>query len=385
MQLEIVRDTEGFRQLAGSWNALLEASESRSIFLTWEWLFRWWQHFGGGKVLHIIVVKDGDGGTLRGIAPLCAELVRLPAGMSLRKLRFLGSEKVSSDFLDFIVHPAARDEVRDSMETYFLEQRREWDVIELTDLDSTAVVLDFLRGGWGKEITCFQRPASVCPYLSLGTDYAGFLASLRSSMRYNLKRKLRKYNGNRELTLTRSAETDDMRARFDQLFALHREGFKMKTGSQAAVSNFSGDEIRRFHHDVVADYASQHRLAMYFAGYRERVIGCLYTFRYKGRSFYYQSGLDRSWDKWSVGTVLLDYCIQDSIRDGFDEFHFLRGMEEYKFRWTRTFKWTRDVIMVNSTARGRLYGAAMYAKTVMRNVRNSVIRNSAMKWEREHV
>ena len=37
------------------------------MFLTWEWLFTWWRHYGEGKQLRVILIKDHD--QIIGIAP----------------------------------------------------------------------------------------------------------------------------------------------------------------------------------------------------------------------------------------------------------------------------------------------------------------------------
>jgi hypothetical protein len=44
MELEVVQDINRFNELREEWDGLLERSSSKSIFLTWEWLFYWWMH-----------------------------------------------------------------------------------------------------------------------------------------------------------------------------------------------------------------------------------------------------------------------------------------------------------------------------------------------------
>jgi CelD/BcsL family acetyltransferase involved in cellulose biosynthesis len=122
---------------------------------------------------------------------------------------------------------------------------------------------------------------------------------------------------------------------------------------------------------------------MYFAGDRSRAIGCIYTFRYKGRSFFYQSGFDRTWDQWSVGTVLVSYCIKESIRDGLDEFHYLRGAEAYKFRWTEKVIKTRTIILVNKTLPAMAYSSKLHVKTVLKTLKTTL--NSMIAGSKTHV
>src|ERR1051326_581755 len=68
LQVRVVEREEEFRLLATEWNLLLARSAANTIFLTWEWLYSWWQHFGSGSQLAIILIERGN--KLLGIAPL---------------------------------------------------------------------------------------------------------------------------------------------------------------------------------------------------------------------------------------------------------------------------------------------------------------------------
>jgi CelD/BcsL family acetyltransferase involved in cellulose biosynthesis len=91
-------------------------------------------------------------------------------------------------------------------------------------------------------------------------------------------------------------------------------------------------------------------------------VGCLYSFKYRNALYYYQSGIDPALAQWSLGTVLFGYSIQDSINNGVREFHYLRGDEEYKFRWTKSVKKTHSIALVAKNYRGTLYASRVYAK-----------------------
>ena len=54
-----VRDREAFAALRNEWSDLLQSSASSSPFLTWEWLYAWWTHFGDSNGLRLLVVRAG--------------------------------------------------------------------------------------------------------------------------------------------------------------------------------------------------------------------------------------------------------------------------------------------------------------------------------------
>ena len=47
LMVEIIDDVAAFERLRPEWTRLLQASAADSLFLTWEWLFTWWQAPGG--------------------------------------------------------------------------------------------------------------------------------------------------------------------------------------------------------------------------------------------------------------------------------------------------------------------------------------------------
>src|SRR5512135_1071114 len=108
--IEEIAETRGFKSLANKWNDLLSQSESDNIFLTWEWVFHWWQVYGNGKELCVLVVKDQHGDMVA-IAPLYSRTRTAFGGLSVKEMRFLGTgEDVSPDYLNFIIRKGFENE-----------------------------------------------------------------------------------------------------------------------------------------------------------------------------------------------------------------------------------------------------------------------------------
>jgi hypothetical protein len=97
--LKKVDTLQGFKELKDSWDNLLEETSNPNIFLTWEWLYTWWEFYSAGYQLFILLALDQNE-NISGIAPFC--LARI-SPIRLKVLRFLGTEEVCSDQLDFIL------------------------------------------------------------------------------------------------------------------------------------------------------------------------------------------------------------------------------------------------------------------------------------------
>ena len=57
-RVRTVRDEAGLEQLESAWNSLLERSRGGSIFASFPWNSAWWQFFGEGARLFVVVVSD---------------------------------------------------------------------------------------------------------------------------------------------------------------------------------------------------------------------------------------------------------------------------------------------------------------------------------------
>src|SRR5688500_14148360 len=92
-------DTD-FHAMEEAWNALVDASDSGSVFTTWDYLHTWWLHFGTRENRELLLLAAFDQERLVGLAPLYTTRT---AG-SFTEIRFLGSgDVVSPDYLDLLV------------------------------------------------------------------------------------------------------------------------------------------------------------------------------------------------------------------------------------------------------------------------------------------
>jgi len=65
----------------------------------------------------------------------------------------------------------------------------------------------------------------------------------------------------------------------------------------------------------------------------DQTAAAFYCFQLGRRVYYYLSGFDVAYSKFSIGNVLMAQAIERAIADGAREFDLLRGDETYKFAW----------------------------------------------------
>lgn len=374
-----VTDAASFRALAEEWDALYERSGARSVFLRWGWLHSWWDAFGDGHELRVYTARDADGG-LAGAAPLCLRVERSP--WPTRVLTFLGTERVSSDFLDILVAPEREPEAAAALWSAIAADTGDVDWIRWCDvLDSSVVARRLVpaarAAGWPVE----DRIAEYCPFVSLPESLDALLARRGKSLRDQYRRSTRKLEAV-GAGLAVDAEAGALPAALESLYELHEARWRRK----GREGNFRDGRVRRFHEGVVAAFAPRGILRLYRLRIGERTFAVLYALDDRGVLSYYQAGFDpeppdvsiRPHD-YSPGTVLIGSAMDDAIRRGRTEFDFLRGHEPAKFRWTEDYRVTRTVTVVpRGRWRGRAAMAAVRLERSARRLARRVLRRSAL-------
>ena len=130
--VETVSDYRAFLDLEPAWDELVEEAGIDHPFLEHSWVRTWWECFGAGSRLHILVVKEGD--DIVAIAPLISTAVRM-FGLSVRRLGFFYNAHVPrADFLIARGFEHAHRLVWD----YLLSIKGSWDLIQLCQLPGEA-------------------------------------------------------------------------------------------------------------------------------------------------------------------------------------------------------------------------------------------------------
>lgn len=358
LRVEVCTNTAEFERIETEWDELLDRSKSRSVFLSWGWLFPWWSHFGGARELRLILVRESSG-RLVGIAPLLIN--REGFGRSLRVIRFLGTEAVSSDYLDFIVEAGLEQDVSAAIWESLTASASSHDWIQLTDLLDSSVVLSHVRPlALARNCECDVSVGQTCPYLALPANRDGYWQALKIAMRNNLRRK-RKHLDAAGAVFGVTETVKAMPEALEEFYRIHALRWK----SKGLTGNFHDPRVRRFHSHATALLAPKGRMRLYWVRLKERTVAVIYALEFKDVLSNYQTGFDPvppdssvAESKYSPGMILIGHCLENGIDRGKSEFDFLRGPETYKFNWTRTYRHTYELTLVSSTnltARARFW------------------------------
>jgi CelD/BcsL family acetyltransferase involved in cellulose biosynthesis len=326
MQIEIIRSITELAHLESEWNDLLKSSASHVPFLRYEYLTTWWQTLGGGEWehgdLYIICGRD-EHGSLRGIAPFF--LTDNLEGESA--LMLVGSIEIS-DYLDFIVPPEDLAQFTSLVFEHLASVTAPtWSVLDLYNLLEQSPTLGALKEasqvcGWQYS----QERLQHSPYIPLPGNWETYLANIDKKQRHEIRRKIRRME---------EAEVKSRWYIVQDGSGLDQEidDFLRLMGQEPAKQAFLTDVMRiQMRAAVQAAFQAGWLQLAFLEIEGEKAAGYL-NFDYDNHIWLYNSGWDPRFNNYSPGWVLLGYLLQWANEHGRASFDFMRGDEEYKYRF----------------------------------------------------
>ncbi|MEZ0395554.1 MAG: GNAT family N-acetyltransferase [Anaerolineales bacterium] len=307
------------------WNALLAESVTDAPFLRHEYLQIWWETRGGGEwppSARLALVAAHRAGRLVGLAPLFFADNRdgRPA------LLLVGSIEIS-DLLDLIVRPADLPAFAAGLLDFLDSLPFPWQVLDLHNLAESSPSLSALqtaarRRGWDARVAkTYHSPAIPLP-----GDFEVYLASIDKKQRHEIRRKMRRAEeSGQAVRWYIVSAADSLEADIEAFLDLMAHDPQ----KAAFLTPPMRDQIRR-----VCQAAFAHGwLQLAFMEVNGQKAAAYLNFDYNNRIWVYNSGLDRAFLDLSPGWVLLGHLLRWANENRRAEFDFLRGDEEYKYRF----------------------------------------------------
>ena len=311
--------------LASDWNALLAESITNVPFLRYEYLSTWWETRGGGEwpESELAVVTAHQNGHLAGVAPLFFARNRDgdPA------LLLLGSIEIS-DYLDLIVHPADLPDFLPGLLDFIVQpEPLTWRALDWHNLPESSPTLPLLKTEAGKRGWTFtQEQTYHAPSIPLIGDFETYLAGIDKKQRHEIRRKMRR------------AEESGHNVRWyivEDSSALEAEveAFLTLMAGDLEKAAFLTQPMReQIHLSCRAAFENGWLQLAFLEADGQKAAGYL-NFDYLNHIWVYNSGLERRFTDLSAGWVLLAYLLQWANENKRPEFDFMRGNEDYKYRF----------------------------------------------------
>jgi predicted N-acyltransferase len=333
---------------AKDWNTLVEQSIADTPFSRYEYLSEWWKTLGGGEWMGkgaasasegesgertlrraqdsaspiLVLVSATENDQLIGIAPLfIAEYDGQQA------LMLVGSIEIS-DYLDLIVREQDLPRFLSGLFNFLASPPIDnWTAVDWYNIpDSSptraALQVEFEKRGWSYHAEIY-RPT---PRIPLNGSFEEYLARIDKKQRHEIRRKMRRADESElNVRFTIVDKDADIESEINAFFHLMTQ--------DPNKANFLTPLMREQMTVTIRAAFEQGYLWLAFLEIDTIKVAASFNFDYKNKLWGYNSGVSREHMELSPGWVLLAHTIQWCCENGRYEFDFMRGDEEYKYRF----------------------------------------------------
>ena len=323
---------------AQEWNDLLKESVSDTPFLRHEYQRGWWEHRGGGEWQNaqLILVSAREDGKLIGIAPLfIAEYEGKPA------LLLIGSIEIS-DYLDLIVrmddHARFITGLLDFLASSFADNWSSLDWYNLPDSSPTLAALkaESESRGW----THLEEMYRPTPRIALNGSFDEYLSRVEKKQRHEIRRKMRRAIESERGVRWFISDMADPEAEIDSFLKLMEQ--------DQGKASFLQEPMRTQMRDVIRTAHENGWLWLAFLEADGQRIAAALNFDYGNKLWGYNAGVNRDFMDLSPGWVLLGLILEWCCQNGRYEFDFMRGDEDYKYRFGAVNKYVMRAKLVRN-------------------------------------
>ena len=321
---------------AKDWNTLVEQSIADTPFSRYEYLSEWWQTRGGGewmdkaerRELHrqasplLVLVSATENDQLIGIAPLF-----ITEYDGQQALMLIGSIEIS-DYLDVIAREQDLPRFLSGLFDFLASSSpSNWTAVDWYNIpDSSptraALQVEFEKRGWQYQAEVY-RPT---PRIPLNGSFDEYLARIDKKQRHEIRRKMRRAAESelnvRFLIVDKDA---DIETEINDFFHLMTQ--------DPNKANFLTPLMREQMTVTIRTSFEQGYLWLAFLEIGGVKVAASLNFDYKNKLWGYNSGVSREHRELSPGWILLAHTIQWCCENNRYEFDFMRGDEEYKYRF----------------------------------------------------
>ena len=303
-----------------AWQGLLARSDANPLFMSFDWIERWWRHHAtalSGR-LHVLGVYSPDG-VLRALVPLYSRRGTYRGVIRTRRIELLGcawrdASAVFTEYLDLVAERGSEDAVCLAVRDHLLSEP--WDELLLCNLREGSIAERLAR----QLRSVYLRPPERMTgwTIALPASFDSYVAALGS----NVRRKVLHQRDKMPVSLHVIEDPVNRRAAYARL-------------EQWAARRWGGAPARSradFHAELVERADAGVRLTELRAG--AGCISIMLNLRVADTEYYLQSGFDPAQARGvSPGYLHLGHAIEAACRDGIRHFDFLAGPglhREYK-------------------------------------------------------
>lgn len=353
MQITVIQEKEHLHGLRRPWNDLLLRCPLPSVYLTWEWLFTWWEVFGdASRQLHILLVHDTHG-KLKAIAPFLIHQKTVARMMMCNVLEFLGTgeeeqDEVCSNYLD-VMAEGTEELVFNAIVQYLREglEQGKWHQISLRGLSRQSPLYALLTDPRqvrynGVSLSIHTHPAA-CAVIHLPAEWTEYMTGLSKKWRDQIKR------GRKELADLGAIDCRNITdlKELPQAFAAFQDLHQRKWASQGRAGLFASEKFSSFHKRIIQLFGENRWAAVRHLLFCGRLVAASYNFQFQKNVYFYLPAYDPDFKtKIGLGLIERSFDIEAAIQEGNKVYDFYKAKAgNYKWHLAKDQREVVDLVV----------------------------------------
>lgn len=325
-QVEVISDHRDLVALQPEWDRLVEQVDIGHPFLDYQWIRTWWECFGAGRQLHILLVRDGA--QIRAIAPLMLCTVRM-YGLSVRCLASVCNPHTPRFG---VIAAAGAEGIYRCLWSYLRNIEKEWDILELAHLPHGSDTLNWLSrlgGEDGYPIGLWR--GEKAPWLAFEGTWESYFQGLKTNHRTKMRRNYRRLTRLGPLRLEVVSGGGRLDEALDEGIRIEAAAWKGRHGTAIRCDPV----VEQFYRLLGKRTADDGTLRLVFLTLDGERIAFAYALFSRDTYYVLKTGYEPSYARYSPYNILCYLLLQEGFAKGLREFEFLGRDEPWKMQWAQ--------------------------------------------------
>jgi CelD/BcsL family acetyltransferase involved in cellulose biosynthesis len=329
--VEAITDFDAFLKAKPAWDGLVERANVGHPFLTHDWIRCWWESFGVGRKLNILMVRRE--GSLIAIAPLMISRTAI-YGIPVRELGSISNDHTPR--FDFVISGTASEHASamEAIWRHLWDTHWEWDVMKLCQLEPGPTLDQLTRLAESKSCRLATWPSTDSPYLPIAGRFEDHFATLPRGLRANLRRRMKRLEEIGPVEFEQVSSEAAIDSALAEAFRMEAGTWKGEAGTAIACHN----ELARFYTSIAHAAARQGTLYLTFLLLNGQRIAFDLSLIYGRRLFKLKPGYLQEHHACSPGQQLTTMTVRDAFARGLSEVDFLGSADDWKMAWTKNVR-----------------------------------------------
>ena len=304
------------------------AATDASYFLSWGWIAHWLESLPADAQVRLAVVSERGLpmlGCFLGESRISRHRLLGSHGVFLNATGYPGYDDLSIEYNGFLAPRSSRYALKEILE--LLPQP--WEEFFMPGLDAEQFPGNCLHQSLDPYHVVIEQDVPA-PYVDLelvrqrGGDY---LSLLSARTRAHIRRSYRGFEAMGRVGLEAAGTVERAMEIFEEMVGLHQRAWSARGQPGAFASRYFHD----FHAGLIRRRMAHGEIQLLRVSAGDATLGCLYNFVFKGRVYFYQSGLNYEIQKrLHPGLVSLTEAVLYNARQGQALFDLMGGKGAYK-------------------------------------------------------